>query len=264
MKNIRSLGILGAACMALIASRAMAATVSYTDGDLFLGFRSTDGTQSYLVDIGQPSQFVNAPPGSTIHITLASSIDLSNVFGADWFTRIDPNTGRNAVLWAVVGGRLVAGGGDSMNTLYSTNPNATAWNRGSNSAQSGITSLTDSLGTTYDGNQSTANSPGGIIQMNSSANTWATFQPGGNNSGGISFQFWNPTNEGTPNQTLFFNRIVPGSGPGQLLGSFNISTDGSLTFSAVPEPSTIASSVAGAALLVAVMMWRRKSTGAKA
>src|ERR1700730_5022180 len=101
MKSLRVFGSLVLACMALAASQAIAATVSYSDGDLFLGFRSTDGTQDYLVDIGQAAQFVNAAPGATITISLASSIDLSNVFGASWFTRVDPNTGRGAVLWAV-------------------------------------------------------------------------------------------------------------------------------------------------------------------
>jgi hypothetical protein len=223
--------------MALIASQAVAqVTVHYNDGDLFLGFRSTDGTQDYLVDIGQPNQFVNAPPGTTITITNASPIDLSTVFGNDWYTRIDPNTGTNAVRWAFVGGRLVAAGGDVANTLYSSNPTNIPWPRRSNASQSGTTSLTDAMGTTYDGNLSTPNSNTAIIQQDGSANSYASFQPNGPNSGGISFQTWNPYNEGTPDMTLTFDRIVPSSsgGQSQLLGTLALMDNGTVLFTAAP------------------------------
>jgi hypothetical protein len=258
MTKSRVLGSLVLACMALIASQAVATTVHYADGDLFLGFRSTDGTNDYLVDIGQPNQFVNGPP--TITITNASPVDLSTVFGNDWYTRIDPNTGTNAVEWAVVGGRLVAAGGDVANTLYSSNPNPTAWPRRSNSSQSGTTSLTDALGTTYDGNDSTNNSDTAIIQADTSTNSYRSFQPGGPNSGGISFQTWNPTNEGGPGLTLTLDRIVPSStgGQSQNLGTLQLMTNGNVLFTAVPEPSSLASISLGAGLLVAFLAWRRR------
>jgi hypothetical protein len=258
MKTSRLLGSLVFACMALIASQAVATTVHYADGDLFLGFRSTDGTQDYLVDIGQPNQFVSGPP--TITITNASPVDLSTVFGNDWYSRIDPNTGANAVQWAVVGGRLVASGGDVANTLYSSNPNPTAWPRRSNSSQSGTTSLTDALGTTYDGNNSTNNSDTAIIQADASTNSYRSFQPGGPNSGGISFQTWNPTNEGGPGLTLTLDRIVPSStgGSSQNLGTLQLESNGTVVFTAVPEPSSLASVGLGAGLLVAFLFWRRR------
>ena len=80
--------------------------LTYNDGDLFLAFRATDRTQDYLVNIGQPTQFVNAAPGSTFSVTMGNtSIDLIAAFGFDWHTRIDSSTGVNAVLWAVIGGR---------------------------------------------------------------------------------------------------------------------------------------------------------------
>jgi hypothetical protein len=253
MKTSKVLGSLVAACVMLISSQAFATVVSYSDGDIFLGFRATDRTQDYLINIGQPSQF-----GSSFTFSL-NLTDLSTVFGADWFTRIDPNTGTNAVLWGITGGRLVAGGGDVANTLYSSNPNATAWARLSNSAQSGTTSLTDSLGTTYDGNNSTAGTTNAIIQNISQANCWASFQPGGNNSGGISFQQWNPTNEGKPGNVLSIDRIVPGSGPSQLIATISFDENGNVTVTAVPEPSTFVSTIAGAALLIAFLAWRRRS-----
>src|SRR4029077_15309942 len=236
MKTYRLLGSLVLACVALIASQAVATTVHYVDGDLFLGFRSTDGTQDYLVDIGQPDQFVNAPPGGTILITSPCSSDLSTVFGADWYTRIDPNTGTNAVRWAFVGGRLVGAGGDVANTLYSSNPTGVPWPRRSNASQSGTTSLTDAQGTTFDGNMSTSCCPTCLIQADGSANSYASFQPGGLNSGGISYQTWNPSNEGTPALTLTFDRILPSStgGPSQYLGTLALMNNGTVLFTAAP------------------------------
>ena len=81
-------------------------TLTYNDGDLFLGFRATDRTSDYLINIKQPAQFVNAPPGSTFQVDVGTtSADLITAFGSDWYTRIDPNTGVSAVQWAVTGGR---------------------------------------------------------------------------------------------------------------------------------------------------------------
>jgi hypothetical protein len=222
--------------------------VTYHDGDLFLGFRATGGTgatQDYLVNIGQPAQFVNASPGSSFLVNTGNlSSDLAVVFGSAWYTRIDSGTGTNAVLWSIVGGRLVAGGGDTANVLYATNPNPTPWPRLSNATQAGTTSLTDALGTTYDGNPSTVNNSKAIVQSASSGNSYASFQPGGVNSGGISFQQWNPTIEGIPNATLTFCRIVPGSGNSTILGTFTLANTGSITFTAagsMPTPTSVVS-----------------------
>ena len=124
--------------------------LTYNDGDLFLGFRSTDGTSDYLINIGQPAQFVNASPGSTFQVDVGNtSADLVTAFGSDWYTRIDPNTGRNAVLWAVTGGRQIGASGDPDNTLYSTNPVSNPWPRRSDTAQSFTTSLIAGMGTSF-------------------------------------------------------------------------------------------------------------------
>src|SRR5262249_48281016 len=151
-------------------------------------------TQDYLVKIGSAAPFVGATPSSSFPVPLTGvAADLSAIFGADWCTRIDPNTGRNAVLWAVVGGRQVAGSGDVANTLYSTNPLYNAWPRHSDSAQAFVSSLITAMGNTFAGNNPTSNNPQGLIQNASSSNSYRSYQPGGPNSGGISFQMWNPS-----------------------------------------------------------------------
>src|SRR4029077_14043423 len=134
------------------------------------------------------------------------------------------------------GGRLVTGGGDVANTLYSSNPTNIPWPRRSNSSQSGTTSLPEARGTTYDGNNSTGNSDTAIIQADGSANSYASFQPGGPNSGGISYQTWNPSNEGTPGLTLTLDQIIPSStgGASQLVGTLALMDNGTVLFTAAP------------------------------
>lgn len=225
-------------------------TLTYNDGDLFLGFRSTDGTSDYLINIGQPDQFVNASPGSTFPVDVGNTTaDLMTAFGSDWYTRIDPNTGVSAVFWAVTGGRQVAASGDPANTLYSTDPSANPWPRHSDGLQSFTTSLIATLASHFAGNQSTANNPHGLIQNAAGIGSYASFQPGGANSGGISFQTWNPWNEGVPAATLFFDRIAPGSGPSTVLGAFTLNSSGQVTFTAAtggssPTPTATATATA--------------------
>ena len=223
----------------LFVSPARAQSVlTYDDGDLFLGFRATDRTNDYLVNIGQPTQFVNAPPGSTFPVDVGNiSPDLVTALGSDWYTRIDPGTGVHAVLWAVTGGRQIAAMGDLANTLYSTNPSSNPWPRHSDTGQGITTSLIAGMASHFAGNLSTPNNPHGLIQNANGNNSYASYQPGGANSGNISFQTWNPWNEGEPATLLYFNRIVPGSGPSTNLGALMLSSNGVLNFTAPGGPS---------------------------
>jgi hypothetical protein len=161
-----------------------------------------------------------------------------------------------------MGARQFTDGTDPNNTLYSTNPSTTPWLRHSNSTQGVTRSLYNSLETTYNGSISTSNSTTGVEQSNASQNTWATFQPGGANSGGISFQTWNPTNEGGPSDILYFDRIIPGTGASVQIGWFTLGSDGTLTFFAEPVPDAVntASLFAGALLLLGLLDWQRRRT----
>lgn len=249
--NILMTSILALAGMALLSQSALATSVvvSYTDGDLFLGFRATGGTGSssdYLVDIGQPSQFDHSLTLSLGNIFA----DLSATFGPTWYSRTD-------LLYAVVGGNITGGPNytDAWNTLYATTLSATPWPCNFN--QGDTSSLTDSMGNAYTNNNSTANSPLGIIQTAAGNNSYATFQPGGANSGAISFQTWNATIEGNVSQSLYLDKMLEGSNnPGNVLGSFvivsntNTSTANLVFTSSVPEPSTYAMLGLGCALLL--------------
>src|SRR5689334_20790827 len=218
----------GALCLfrLVVATTQPQAIVHYNDGDIWIGFRATDRAQDYLIDIGQPSQIVNGqvPTGPM-------AADLAAVFGSDWYTRVDPHTLQRAVLWSIVSGRTqFPGGGDPGRTLYSTNPLGMAWPRHSSSTQGVTASLLASQGIAYDGSTSTTNKPKAVVQQAQDENSYAYFQPGGAGSGGISYQTWNPTNEGYPPTTLTLCRITPGTGPSTILGTLSLSANGVVLF----------------------------------
>lgn len=215
------------------------APLTYNDGDLFLGFRATDRTQCYLINIGQPGQFLSAAPGSTFTVAIGNtSIDLTATFGSDWYTRVDSGTGNKSVEWAITGGRQLATSSDPANTLFSTNPTSSSWPARSDGSQGFTSSLIAGMGNTFAGNNPTPNNPQALVQSNSSSNSYASFQPGGANSLGISFQTWNPWNEGAPQDTLFFDRMAPGA-CGTAVGSFTLDSNGQLTFSALSIPTPL-------------------------
>lgn len=199
--------------------------LTYSDGDLFLNFRATDGTVGYMVNLDQPDQFVNAVPGSILQVNTGNILpDLATAFGADWYTRLDPNTGNKSVLLAVVGARQIGASGDPMNTLYSSNPSLDLWPRRPDTAQSFTATLIAAVGNTFASGVPTPNNPHGKV--------YSCAQVGYLCSGGTSFGVWKPTNEGVPDANLFLDRIPPGSGPSNVLGYFALNKSGELTFHA--------------------------------
>jgi hypothetical protein len=145
--------------------------------------------------------------------------------------------------------------------LWSTrNPaiRATAWPR--NFDQSAGSGSIDAVGTTYSGNTIAAGTTSAITQSASAANSWASYQPGGANYAG-SFQTWNPTNEGSTNTVLAFDSIPTATAQSQLgttLGTFSWASNGLVTFTVVPEPSTYSMMGLGALALVGLMILRRR------
>ncbi len=241
--------LLAIAGMALVPTRVEAqAPVSYTAGDVFLGFRASGGTgasKDYLVNLGQASQFTGAAGPITVDVGGGISADLSATFGAGWATRAD-------LFWSVSGSpsNVVTVGSDVAKTLYATKAqasvgtlNTTGWLRQGSTTQGSASSKMLGMAQAYAltagvPNNSTANSTKAIIQNKTDANSFASYQPGGTttNSGptpGISYAYFNPTVEGSPSgSVLEFYRLVPGTSgsPGELIGLFALSDGGALTF----------------------------------
>ncbi len=209
------------------------ATTTYAGGDLLLGFRQTGNTSDYLVNIGQASLYTGATSSKTIS-SLAS--DLVAVFGSDWASA-------GNVFWSVSGtNRLVmtTANSDPGNTMYATRiSTGSAWT--SAFAQGTPVSGMWSVATAYKGKASTANNPSGLIQNNigtSTNNAYASYQPSGVNAGAgnLAFGYFNPSIEGNSSNgisttTLNLYRLAEGSAdPGTLVGTFTISSGGTVTF----------------------------------
>lgn len=228
---------------------------TYAAGDLIMGIRATDTSNSLLINLGPAANF--APLGFTASFTI-SSADLSATLGADWFTRIDPNTGVQAVRISFVAATGIAGAnGDPARTLYTSSPNAAPFNRASSTTQGQADSRIQTMGGRFASGDLTGNTANASIQANSVANSFASYQPGGANSGGISFAYWNPTNEVAPGQTAFLDRLQTGTGAGTVLGSFALDGSGNLSYAAVPEPSTYVIGAVASALMLAFYRRRR-------
>ncbi len=267
--------------------------VSYANGDLLLGFRATGGTgaaQDYLVNIGQASLYTAGGGSFTVPGLGAIQADLSATFSATWNSRAD-------VFWSISGatGNFAGVGADPAKTLYATrvrtvpasqNALDARWTRRSESAQTAATAKMSSLAGAYKtqsgtatANNSTVNSPVGVIQNTTDTNSYASFQNGGTtvNSGpapGFSFAHFNPTIEGTfasgtAGSVLELYRLLPSAvqAPGRYVGKFGIDNAGVLTFTpaspvAIIGLSSATASVSETGAQVTVTINRTEDTSA--
>lgn len=252
--------VLGAA-----AAKAAVTVTPPASGDIFVAFRATDGqgsSTSYLVNVGQYSQFRDATPGSTITLNVGNiGNDLVATYGADWNTRGD-------VSWGVFGVSPSASP-----TIYASKEQSTVgvqsdpWlalssgNRTSTANQ--ITPVIQGLGG-YQGSTSTDNSNFGVLQLNSSSASSYNKQVGtagttdfGTLSGWSSIE--GDFGAGTAGTALDLYRI--GSTGVTTPGYFTISDSGVLSFTStvtpVPEPSVTL--IAAAGMLLGVSRRRRSA-----
>ena len=243
---------------ALIASPSVitAATVANPSAnDIFLGFRASGGTgasTSYLVNLGQYSQFSGATPGSTISLSGIGDIgaDLAATFGANWSTRQD-------LFWGVFGV-----GSSASATVYASReepaPGAASapWpllnSTTRSSTYSQINSVINSIGG-YRGSESTTNSTVAALQTNSGQASSYNYQvatAGTTDFGPVSQ--WSSIEgdfgSGVAGTRLDLFRI--NSSTVSTPGSFSISSSGGLSFTAVPEPASSLLGLVGTSLLV--------------
>src|SRR5258707_569543 len=113
MKKLVTAALLALASLSLLSQSAKAATLTYNDGDLLLGFRQSGATQDYLVDVGT---FSSLPTTGSLTLSLGTlSTDLTAAFGSTWYTA-------GTVKWSVFG---ILGTGNG--TMYMGNPTTTTW-----------------------------------------------------------------------------------------------------------------------------------------
>lgn len=248
------------ASLALLTSSAKA--FNYANGDLLLGFHSTGAeANDFVIDLGPATQFDGKSAGYTLSLGNIST-DLQTLLGAGWASN-------SLLYWGAIGGN------SSSNILWSSKAESTlgtitsAWKNKSSLTQSGVTSSVDSVGTNLLGYGTVGSFTNSAFEAKGSANSWASWQPGygatdGANSNGISFGYFNPTNEansasGISTTALDLFRMNPGSGNGTYEGTFTVSSNGDLSFAVVPEPSTYAALGVGAVMIAAAVRRQRKS-----
>jgi len=253
-KTLIRAGLL-AVVVTLMTPSAKAATIAAHFDDVIMGFHATGGqgqNDNLEVDLGSVSQFHNAAPGTSFAIPGLAVADLVSIYGANWNTRSD-------LLWGAVAtaGRSAAGpDGEPKITLWASNAEttlgvqSTPWNRGSTFAQGPASAIIEPMFNTgnppnagqLDGATSTANSNFAADINATLAGSWSKQDLA---QAGTSFKYFNPSVDGSLNigpsgqARLDFYELQPGTGPGAYLGYFSLNGDGTSSFTAVPEPSTV-------------------------
>jgi hypothetical protein len=239
------------AVLSLAGATLQAAPFTYNAQDLLIGFRGP-GNFDYVVDIGNVSQFGY---GSGVHnITAYTGSQLSTVFG-----------GLDGISFSAFGDVRTVGGAYAFNTLWVTAPRtdinvqSSPWNRAGQSAQGtvggridGIASGAVMYSSTFSGgpnNTATAVT----VTNNFNASPGLSYKLGMGAAGNFSGTFPGNVENTTPSGFASLGQPIrsdlyelqPGSGQGNYLGYFQLNPDGSMLFSAVPEPSSVALMVAG-------------------
>ena len=238
---------------------------SYNAGDFLLGFREVGSANSVVVDIGSITSF-NVPSTFTIN----AGATLTAQYGSGWQT--NPN-----VYFSLTST-------DPLDlTSYVTSPEYTSglnvgpaqiWPRLSTPNSRVFQNKINALGSEFTSAYTTT---GGEVEKNTDPNAYQNFMPGGTTDAGhagpanIAWAFFNPTSEGNFGQgtngvALDLIQLVPGSGPGNDLGFFQISANGNtLTYTpgAIPEPSSIAASVLGVLALFGFQLNKARKSSIK-
>ena len=242
----RKMVLLAVASMAVLmpSVRGVAQTLTPNYGDLILGFRATGApgeTLNLEVDLGNMSNFYGAAVGSTIPLPALSMQDLSDVYGANWYTRTDLVWGAVATTGRASG---TSDGHATVDTLWATTADGLpAWNRGSSFAQATASANIEpmfvggSAGTLLGANSTTNSSKAAVINA-TGPGSW-TYQD--SKTAGESFGYFNPSVDGSANvaggqAVLALYELQPGTGAGTKLGNLVLS-QADLSFQAVPEPS---------------------------
>jgi hypothetical protein len=288
MKKLLTTALLGLASVALIAVSANAQTVTTNIGDMVLGFRVTDNTgqgatQNLEVDLGNMSTFTSLAAGATVTLSGLADADLNTIYGTNWATRSD-------LVWGAIAG---AGRVSSHVTGF---PRSTIWATESQSAPGVVSPPYTTENTFALNNAGGAYEVMVVPGLGTGILSGAPTTPNSTTASNITAAA-NPTNgswagqlQVTPNTEFSYFQTPPnnpleqtvnnigtgtfsvadvwqltpvatGSAPATLLGQFDLSTSGVLTFTkaaAIPEPSSLGLMGVGFLSLVGMVVLRRR------
>jgi hypothetical protein len=274
MKRIRiTAAVMALVLAAVFGTSAQAQSVTYTEGDLLIGFDQTGAANNYVVDLGQISQFINATGPLTFNL---STSDLTNTFGSSWAS----NSQTNLVQWGVIGAgdrtSNITSGSDTIqkNTLFyavgelTPGTQSTPPTEGTNSAQNIINgNITANFANGSGGFNGTTPTAGSTLslqainQVSGAVNSWS-YEISTKTDFGIGSNIQQPLSgsaTGPTNSVLDLYTLTPTNAsvtqPTTYLGDLSLGSSGVLTFTnagAVPEPS----SYALVGLGVLFLLWR--------
>jgi hypothetical protein len=271
--NILSAGLLAAAGVALLAPSVRAQDVTYTAGDLLLGFEKPGSTNDYVVDLGPATEFVtlSESPGTTDLTTflslgnIAADLASSSGFGSNWATTAA--FGSN-LQWGVFGAIGNFGAlGLQPDTIFLTQAEPIPGTRSTaptelNSSTQGdvLTGFNSFSQNGFNNETDTANSTVATFITAASGDSWSINNPS-NQAFGLGYGIEQSQSDssafvGPTNSELDLYELVPtdegGTGHATDLGSLTLDSSGNLDFNsaAVPEPSTYAAIGIGAVFLL--------------
>jgi hypothetical protein len=248
-------------------SNIQAQTFTTASGDAYLGFRQVNagaaGTYDLVVDIGSVKTYVNAahtPGSSAISISQFTGTELTDTFG-----------NLNNLRWSVSGTAYddteATATGAPQSTLWVTksrtdiNTQTTPYTQKSIFSQAAVASPIHSIAvnaanvaigtplSTTVARESDASAGSYHSFVGDAGNYKGKFQANVENNTGITFSGVSRSD---------FYELQPGTGAGEYLGYFELSSAGSMSFypvSAVPEPSSYMA--VGSAMLLGASMIRR-------
>ncbi len=265
------------------------AAVTYSVGDLLLGFHTSAGTgsgTSFVVNLGSAASYKTNP--GTVPAVTDLSAALTSTYGNNWFSRTDLYWGLAGVRDAAAGGPNTVVNGDAKATIYisraASAPGAsTAWSLASGatvvSAATSIATMQGASGSDltltggFEGSTEASGTSGrGVLQdEGTTINSWDEFNPiGGAAFGGIlTGGIQGPLGTGTT-AYLDLYRVVgrpsasatpnDSAGEGRYITTFSLNSQGIVAAAtAVPEPG--AGLAAALVVCGAILRRRRKGKG---
>jgi len=255
-----------------LAVSSYAATISMSDGDMFLGFRTANAPGNTLdleVDLGSFSQFTLMNGGS-FFLPQLSVLDLQGTYGSGTSWQ------RSDLFWSISTSSFNPVAGLPDDTIFETSVNnggtSTIFKAQTATLQIPVSQNIDGAIGGLNGTQSTVNSNfAGLIQDSGNSYNANISQFGGFTRpwGASSFSlmsFQNVENTTAIGGSGFVSsdlyELLPthsGTANATLLGTFELFGNGTLEFiSVIPEPSTYRMLALGGALLCALMILRRR------
>lgn len=260
--------ILLTAALAVVSIASANASMTYSNGDMILGISQINNANSlcYEVNLGNISSLLSLSAGSTLTWNLSTS-DIGSNFGAGW-------ANDSTVSWGVAGIYSKTASLTVGDVIYARN---TSWvtgdvqyNVGSSTSTAAAQIYNMVKGTGNDSFvslTSTGDDAKGALADSTSNYSWQKLSNadgyGSADSNSFSaLQMVVTSFDDTNSSSLGLYVIDPSAAKDSdatLVGNFTLGDDGTLTFAAVPEPSTYAMIGIGGLAMLRIMRRRRNA-----